>query len=178
MRDKRELVMFKKNWIGVSGLISFVIVISLGIVGGCNDGGGEGAPCAAIKEECPCIYSQVPPTTLCWPAPPPESIIPQYTNVATECSLNQTLSFPPPVLSRLVISISGTMPSCQIDMSDTLPVVCGEANTQRILLTQGETEACKCRLEQYVKELIELGITVTDIEGDPLAPADISCTAG
>jgi len=166
--------MFKKNWIRVFGLISFVIVVSFGLVSGCNDGGGN--PCAGIETECPCIFSEVPANNQCWPEETTEFKTPFYGVFVSDCNLSQTFSFPDPEIISMLDTSGAGLRSCTIDMASTLPSVCREANKEVLTLTQTEFEACQCKLEQYVKVLIKLGITVLDSDSEqPLTPAEVFC---
>ena len=128
-----------------------------------------------FEEECPCIFSEVPPVTECWPAPPPDSRTPSYFTVGTQCDLVQVLNFPttPSIVSSLS-TIPGTN-QCRIEMGSSLPSVCREANKDESFLTDGQMDACECKLEQYVKELIKLGFTVWDSDENPLKPEDVFC---
>jgi len=168
--------MFKKSWIRVFGLISFLFVISFGLVSGCNNGGGN--PCGGFEEECPCIFSEVPANTQCWPEETTEFKTPFYEAVITNCMIAQTFSFPDPEIISMLDTSGTGFRSCTIDMASTLPSVCRETNIEVLTLTQGEFEACQCKLEQYVKVLIKLGITVLDLDSEqPLKPAEVFCPA-
>ena len=159
--------MFNTNMIRVFGLILFVLVIFLGILAGCNGGGGKVAPCADIDDECPCIFSEVPVNPQCWPATPPESRTIIFFSNTVECSLDQNVNPTPPPFNLSMLSNTIGTTTCH---------VCREANREEVFLTQGQFEACQCKLEQYVKELIELGITVVDeLSLKPLKPKDVSC---
>lgn len=136
-------------------------------------------PCIGFEEPCPCDYDVIQPNdATCWPEQ--GTVYPMFfvcTNA--NCEIPSTfcaLRSPQPggVLKTQIaivnngndgVTCSGiSMPGC----SGAIPTRTG--------LTQGENEACQCRLEQYTGELIQAGIVVRDNNGQPLGPGDISCS--
>jgi len=168
-----KLVQSKDYLIKSVGFLLLFGFVSLGAIGGCNNGGGN--PCGGFEEECPCIFSGVPPTSTCWPVPPSVSKTPTLFS-STSCDLFQNLNFPIiPSITSMLSNFQETK-SCMIEMTSELPSICTELNKVETNLTPGEFNTCQCRLEQYVKDLIDEGITVLDaIDSQPLKPADVSC---